>query len=444
MNGNDATPRPPGGEDNDVMRNNGGSKISAAGSEPTAQKEKPDAVIAQDASQKVQQVPLAPDDEQRRQLQQRQQADSQLILLMIQEQQIQHLRNQRALQGLPALNEPPPRVIDYSPLNHLMPEVARMTARSDELQQLVMKPRAGEEEEVKKPQTAAELQKAQSERIPQMIQKQQAEHLKNQHAQQAQQAQNEPSTECSVLSDLIEEKNRIMQNLHYPNGMNMNLIPQIPNFLNLQGPQIQNAQNAAFAQDKLKRRSQMAEYELVRRQLNLPPFLTNEVSSLNFRASEIQHSQSAVFSQDDEERRRQMAEAELVRRQSNLPPFLTNKGSSLNFRASEIQHSQNASLVQVDGKNSLHQVSTARDSKGQLLAKPTPKRTSEADESGRSCLANRGLKTMIVKVQLSTLYSCGFVFFCYASLTSSYNFKLFHIIMSPHLLRCSSHLSLRG
>ncbi|UMM40591.1 hypothetical protein L5515_017159 [Caenorhabditis briggsae] len=339
MNGKNTTPRPPDGEDNGVMKNNGDSKIKAAASESRTQQDEPDAGIAQDASQKIQQAPLAQVNEE---LQQLQRAHNQLILQMLQNQQAQHNRDQRARQGLPAQNELPARVIDYSPLNHYLQQGSHILARTNELLQLLMEPQAqndmnqadGEdlrEKEVEKPQTAAELQKAQCARIHQMIQKQQAEHLKNHHAQQDQQAQNEPTIESTFLSDLIKADESILQRLYNPNGNNMNPIPLSLNILNLRAPQVQNTQIAAI-------------------------------------------------SQDDEERQRQLLK--------KIP-------------------------AHVDGKTSLYQVYTAGDSQGHHSSRPTPKRAREADESeGRSCFANRRLKNN------------------------------FHIIMSPHFLRCSSHLSL--
>ncbi|ULT81316.1 hypothetical protein L3Y34_011300 [Caenorhabditis briggsae] len=330
------------------MKNNGDSKIKAAASESRTQQDEPDAGIAQDASQKIQQAPLAQVNEE---LQQRQRAHNQLILQMLQNQQAQHNRDQRARQGLPAQNELPARVIDYSPLNHYLQQGSRILARTNELLQLLMEPQAqndmnqadGEdlrEKEVEKPQTAAELQKAQCARIHQMIQKQQAEHLKNHHAQQDQQAQkpqtaaelqkaqcarihqmiqkqqaehlknrpaqqdqqaqNEPTIESTFLSDLTKADESILQHLYKPIGNNMNPIPLSLNILNLRAPQVQNTQIAAI-------------------------------------------------SQDDEERQRQLLK--------KIP-------------------------AHVDGKTSLYQVYTAGDSQGHHSSRPTPKRAREADESG--------------------------------------------------------------
>ncbi|PIC17267.1 hypothetical protein B9Z55_023569 [Caenorhabditis nigoni] len=153
MNGNNATPSPPDSEGNDVMRNNGDSKIRAAASKPKTQQEKPDAGIAPDASQKVQQAPRAQVDEE---LQQRLRADNQLILQMLQEQQAQHIRDQRAQQGLPAENDPPARVIDYSPLNHYLQQGLRLCPGSDELLQLQMEAQAQSDRAPQNQQTQAD------------------------------------------------------------------------------------------------------------------------------------------------------------------------------------------------------------------------------------------------------------------------------------------------
>ncbi|CAO4384312.1 unnamed protein product [Caenorhabditis nigoni] len=306
MNGNNATSSPPDSEDNDVMRNNGDPKISSAASEPKTQQEKPDSGIAQDASQKVQQDPRAQVDEE---LQQRLRADNQLIFQMLQEQQAQHIRDQRAQQGLPAENDPPARVIDYSPLNHYLQQGLRLCPGSDELLQLQMEAQA------------------QSNRDP-----------------QNQQTQADKETQDRQIAEKARRDARIQQLLYQQLDTAIRMAQESLTALQQdkqvhKTPQFQHAQNTQLAQT-VEQEQQRQSTEQAHRDGHIERLSNEQFNQL------IEKAQQSI----------------IAVQQTVINPH----------------------LARDDETASLHQVSTASDSRGHPSSKPTPKRTSEESGSGPS------------------------------------------------------------